>query len=132
MRSAKNLKAGSLCRYIPVLKSHDERICPVRWLSNLLVSKPYSSESKLFDTKDCMALTYCVFARQLKILVKRAKLVGDYSSHSLRRGGATFLSSSGCSVVEVKDRGGWKSDCLFKYICPPLSQKVNIDRKFVS
>ena len=131
VRSAKNLKSGKKCRFIPVLKSIDKEICPVVWLSDLMSKNPKSAEDNLFESKECKSLTYSVFARQFKMLVIRAGLKGDFASHSLRRGGATYMSNKGCSVAEVKDRGGWKSDCVYKYICPPLSHRIDVDVKFV-
>lgn len=35
-----------------------------------------------------------------------------YTGHSFRRTGATLLSNSGASLVEVKNLGGWKSDAV--------------------
>ena len=131
VRSAKNLKSGGKCWYIPVLKSSDDRICPVTWLTNLLACGTKSPAETLFSIREIPNLPYSVFARQLKVLVNRAGLKGDFASHSLRRGGASYMSSKGCSVSEVKDRGGWKSDCVYRYICPPLEQRVRVDRKFI-
>lgn len=46
------------------------------------------------------------------------------TSHSFRRGGASFLASVGIPLNQIKIRGGWKSDCVKKYICEPLSVHV--------
>eukprot|EP01038_Epipyxis_sp_PR26KG_P015728 gene15728-21291_t len=36
----------------------------------------------------------------------------EYSSHAMRRTAATLLADSGCSVMELKAAGGWKSDSI--------------------
>lgn len=42
----------------------------------------------------------------------------DYGTHSLRRGGATWLILSGVPLPVVKALGDWKSDAIMKYIKP--------------
>ena len=69
-----------------------------------------------------------MFAKRFKEIVVRAGVVGDFASHSLRKGGATFMSMSGCSVPEIRARGGWKSDCVDRYIKHPLSHKFEVDK----
>ena len=41
------------------------------------------------------------------------------------------MSMSGCSVAEVKEKGRWKSDSVFKYIRQPLSHMVHVEEKVV-
>ena len=84
------------------------------------------NEDYLFSTSTIPFLTYSVFSKCLNSLVG---LVGDFSSHSLRKGGATFMSMLNCSVMEIKSRGLWKSDCVYKYILPTLSAKKATDMK---
>ena len=49
-----------------------------------------------------------------------------YSTHSLRRSGATHLLASGVPVELIKIIGDWKSDCIFKYLTPNPSTKLNL------
>ena len=129
VRSAKNLKAKEKNLYIPVVRSSDKTICAVAWLEKLVTKYPGGENTPLFALKAGEKLTYKTFSDTFKALVKRANLVGDFASHSLRRGGATYMSMKGCSVTEVRDRGGWKSDCVYKYICQPIQHRVKVDRK---
>ena len=131
VRSAKNLKAGEKKMYIPVLESPDSRICPVHWLRELFVTYEKGPGELLFSTKGVPVLTYSTFSRHFRWLVSRAGLQGNFASHSLRRGGASYMSMKGCNVSEVKERGGWRSECVYRYICPPLKHKIAVDRKFV-
>ena len=53
----------------------------------------------------------------------------DYSSHSLRRSGATHLLSAGVPIEVIKILGDWKSDCVFKYLKPNPSSKLEMVNK---
>ena len=83
----------------------------------------------LFALNSVQMLTYNAFSKKFKTLILRAGLEGDFASHSLRRGGATFVSMLECPVSQIKDRGGWKSDCVYRYIKPPLHSKIRAERK---
>ena len=128
IRSSKTSKVSGEVVYLPVVLGSEPKICPVRWLKKLLVKFPNKSDALLFSTPKCEGLSYGMFSNRFRKLVERAKLVGDFASHSLRKGGATFMSMSGCGVSEVKARGGWKSDCVYRYIKPPLSHEVKLDK----
>ena len=42
--------------------------------------------------------------------------VSQYSSHSFRRGGASFMHSVGMSMEQIRFMGDWRSDCFRRYI----------------
>lgn len=65
-------------------------------------------------------LPYSMFSRVFSLLRKEALISGNYSSHSLRRGGATFMSNKGMSLHDIKAKGLWKSDAVNRYIVPSL------------
>ena len=44
-----------------------------------------------------------------------------YSSHSFRRGGASFAYQSGILVELIKALGDWRSDAVLMYLTMPLS-----------
>lgn len=53
----------------------------------------------------------------LKSLLRKAGYAADkYSTHSLRRGGATDLKRRGVDDSVIKAMGGWKSNAVFAYI----------------
>ena len=78
----------------------------------------------IFAFSSFPGVTYVKFAKKFKELTTRAGLVGDFASHSLRRGGATFMSMLERPLDQIKARGLWRSDCVFRYIKPPLSAKL--------
>ena len=51
------------------------------------------------------------------------------SSHSLRRGGCTFLSLSGVTLKELRSSGDWMSDAIFEYTKTPLPTGIVNDMR---
>ena len=49
-----------------------------------------------------------------------------YSTHSLRRSGATYLFNKGIPVETIKILGDWKSDCVFTYLKPYTQDKLKL------
>ena len=47
-----------------------------------------------------------------------------FSTHSLRRGGATFLHMTGIPLQEIMTIGDWTSATVFKYFQLPLSHRI--------
>lgn len=84
-------------------------------------------------------LAYCSSEGKLHVLHKRTVLsklksilgnIGlnptEYGTHSLRRGGATWLLLCGVSVPIIKTLGDWKTDCVFKYLKPDTLSKLRL------
>ena len=88
----------------------------------------------LFSSPACDVLTYSMFSKGFKKLLIRAGIHGNFASHSLRRGGGggTFMSMINCPLSQIRARGRWKSDCVYRYIKPPLNSKIVADKKVAS
>jgi hypothetical protein len=70
-------------------------------------------------------LTQDVLRRRLQDLVKKIGLpVKDFGTHSLRRGGATWLMSCGVPLHTIKSIGDWQSDCVQRYLKPSINDKL--------
>jgi hypothetical protein len=68
-----------------------------------------------------------VVRRRLQCVMKSVGLdCSEFSTHSLRRGGATWLLSTGVPVQTIKVLGDWKSDSVFKYLTPSPSQRLSM------
>ena len=94
-------------------------------MPSLLVEKtfkiiPRPVNSPLFVLKNGKGLSYSEFNSEFKNLIKKSKIQGNFASHSLRRGGTTTLFNVRAPIAYVKDRGQWKSSCVFKYITPHI------------
>ena len=38
------------------------------------------------------------------------------------------MSMLNCPVSQIRARGRWKSDCVYRYIKPPLGSKIRADK----
>lgn len=52
--------------------------------------------------------------------------LGQFSAHSLRRGGATAAANGGVSLEAIKAHGRWKSDAVNAYIWPAPAVRMRI------
>lgn len=104
-------------------------LCPTTALTSFLgrtVQTPISAPIFSVSTPsgDTVSLTQTQFRRKLLQVAQKAGLSqGDYNTHSLRRGGATWLLSRGTSLAMVKAIGDWSSDAVFAYLKPTTDMK---------
>jgi hypothetical protein len=62
------------------------------------------------------ALTHNALVKGIKLFIQYIGLdASRYSSHSLRRGGATFAFLSGIPAELIKAQGDWRSDAYQRY-----------------
>lgn len=126
IRSSKT-KSSGMVHIIPIAELSKPKLCAVYWLKRWVYSHNHKPNEPLFTTPG--GFTYSKFSLALSQLVKASGIRSNLSSHSFRRGGATFLSSIGCPLSVIKERGGWASEAVFKYICEPTYVKMARDSK---
>ena len=125
--SSKTNQYGTYTCDIPVSKVPDKRLCVSHWLR--LFRKESGCVSQFVFRQDGVRLSYTVFLKTLKALALRARIdVPNLGSHSFRRGGAAFLASLGMPLASIKDRGNWRSSCVFRYLQEPFEAKVSGDK----
>ena len=112
---------GRIAR-IPLGRQSTSNICPVRALLRYLKITPVSM-SQLFCLEDGKPVTTSFLGCALKSCILACNLNSEqYTTHSLRIGGATHAYQSGMSPVQIKRLGRWQSDAYLKYIrIPTLS-----------
>ena len=133
LNKTKTIQYGERSLEIPFSYAHDSIFCVATYVKRLIVSLRLHSTDYLFQYKTGsrrVPQTYGVFSAQLKALSSRVGLK-DISSHSLRRGGASFLFSIGFTLVEIKSRGDWRSLAVLLYLTDSLERKVSKDRTVV-
>lgn len=95
---------------------------------------PRASSDFLFSSVKILLISYALFYKVFKKLCLSAGIEGRFGSHSLRRGGASFMSGVGVPLAEIKDRGMWSSSWIFDYISPSEVQSrrsdSNVAKKF--
>ena len=105
-------------------------ICPVYWLGKMFTRYPRSRNAYLFSTSKVRCISYQIFNAALKSLTLKARLKGNFATHSLRRSGTTTLHQKGAPLPYIRERGQWASDCIYKYIKPSVLSKIKNDKKF--
>lgn len=130
--SSKTHSSAEAPARIPINSMGSNEICVVHYLKKLFRYYPASLSAPLFSSPKCSSLSYNVFSSKLAYLLKASGCVGNYSSHSLRRGGATSMAELGFSLSDIKNRGHWKSTCVNRYVKPSLSHAIIQDSKWVN
>ena len=130
VRSSKTRKSFQKPQVIPLVEASKKELCPVSHLKKLFRIKEIGQNDPVFYTKDKSGITYAQFHNVFNELISRAGIRGDFATHSLRRGGATFMSTIKCSVQEICTRSNWPSDCVYEYLAPQLEEDLGVDWKF--
>ena len=114
----KTIQHRERCLFIPI-HAHKESIFDLKHYLLLLFKKVGTNNGdEAFTYLHCgkkKVLSYSLFQSLLKNLTKSMG-IENISSHSLRRSGASFLFSIGQSLVNIKQRGDWKSLSVLLYL----------------
>lgn len=117
LRSSKTIQFSERVVHIPVISSPISVLCPVFWLKTYLrLTGIKSGTLFMLPGKRLKKYTYSMYSKKLSFYVKKIGLSGQFSSHSLRRGSATFLSRFGLPLHNIKAYGGWKSLSVLLYL----------------
>ena len=118
---------------IPVTKVKNEGLCAVYWARRHFEECPAPLDAQAFRIPRAghsVPLPYNFYSSVLRLACGAVGLPpGDFSSHSLRRGGATFLRLCGASMEEIKERGDWKSDCVRQYLKASVVERLTRDMR---
>lgn len=105
---------------VPVYRSRSSHLCPVKAMQRMLSKISVSPEDPLFSYRKNGCLYYLspgLFNKTLKQVGESAGISSDcLSTHSFRRGGATFAASAGVTTEQLKSQGNWRSDCFMRYV----------------
>ena len=103
VNSSKTKQKGSAHK-IPLSRAEDLSICPVFWLEKIINRYPGVESDFLFSTCNITHITYSTFNKSSKRLTSNSKIKGNFSSHSLRRGGTTAMRAAVVSLSHIKER----------------------------
>lgn len=129
IRSSKTIQYHERELNIPVIASPGSLLCPVFWLKRYFSRVKVPPHAPLFISPGSLSpLTYKSFSTRLKSVLAAAKLSGNYSSHSLRRGAATFLSRIGLPLHDIKTAGDWRSLSVLLYLSGDIKSRLIKDK----
>ena len=128
LKWSKTNQFGDRQHFVPLLAMQGSVLCPVKAFKRLISMTPGKSDGPLFvlfKEGRVSPLTYNVLQNRLKCLISATGRAGDaYSSHSLRRGGATFAAAAGVPRHYIQQVGDWKSDAVDQYLHNSLQSRV--------
>lgn len=117
IRSSKTIQFSERTLKIPVVSSPGSLLCPVRWLKKYLSLVNVPHGGPLFiNPRTRRPLTYGAFTKRLKTAIAVSNIKGHFTSHSLRRGCATYLSRLGLPLQDIKTYGDWRSLSVLLYL----------------
>ena len=102
---------------IPIPSNEDPCLDLYRHMTLLLETVEAPPDAPAFTYGQGKFIGYNQFTSRLKSVLRKAGLNPDlFSGHSFRRGGASFLFSSGASQLMVQVLGGWSSLVYTRYL----------------
>ena len=115
---------------IPLPRIPGSPLCPVTALEEYLASAQVPPRSPLFVCNE-WGVNRPILAHQYNAFIKALlSAIGlnsaNYSSHSFRRGGATFAFSHEAPTAFIKAQGDWKSDAYLVYLTLSTENKFKI------
>ena len=117
---------------IPIPRIPNSPLCPVSALEHYFLQVPVSISPCLpFFTfvqgNQLHPLTYSLFVKLLRTKLSALGLQPElYSSHSFRRGGASFAFALHLPGELIQLQGDWKSDAYLHYLDKPLTQRLKV------
>ena len=124
----KTLQAGEDIFTLPIAAVPDSVIDPVASYKQLVERFPVPNDFPAFsysDGNNIHILTQNDYVQLLKNSLQKLNIPSQaYSSHSVRRGGASLMHQAQVPVSLIKHQGTWKSDCYQKYLCFNHDQKL--------
>ncbi len=132
IRRTKTIQFQQRVLRIPVASCNDTQLCAVYWTKRHFHELPAKPQDPAFRLPalgvGSTPLTYRIYQDTLKCFAEEAGLDPLLvSSHSLRRGGCTYLAMCGASLEELRVRGDWSSEAIFAYLQTPLTMRIASD-----
>ena len=111
---------------IPIPSNDDPCLDLYRHIVLLMETVQAPPDAPAFTYGQGRFVMYTQFTSRLKQILRKAGLNPDlFSGHSFRRGGASFLFSSGASQLMVQVLGGWSSLVYTRYLFMNESDRLD-------
>lgn len=130
----KTRQSGGDPLVVPLAPIPGSKLCPVSAYINMIKSVPASCLSPAFILPSSTGLgPHPVLYDRFHIVLREfVSVLGldprNYSSHSFRRGGASFAFSVGVPGELIQRHGDWRSDAYKLYLDTTVSQRLLVSR----
>ncbi|CAG2216422.1 unnamed protein product [Mytilus edulis] len=134
-RWSKTIQFGERVLEIPIVKNLSSPLCAFSAFKAMCLRFPASASSPAFlvlSGRKTKPVSYNMLQSFLKNIVEKIGLdPTKYSSHSFRRGGATWAFQCGVSSELIQLQGDWKSDAYKLYLRYGLDDKMQVSSKMM-
>lgn len=114
---SKTIQFGSRDLVLPIPGNKDPSLDPVRHMQELFNRVQAAPAAPAFTYGPGCFINYTKFTTRLKeLLTKAGYTASNFSGHSFRRGGASFLHACGGTSLMVQAAGDWSSSCFTRYL----------------
>ena len=128
LKWSKTNQFGERQHFVPLVAMPQSVLCPVEAFKLHVKTVPQHPKGALFCRLvkgKLLPMTYRYFQDKFKKLIaSTGRNPAAYSSHSLRRGGATFAAAAGVPRHIIQQVGDWKSDAVDRYLHNHLQSRV--------
>ena len=129
---SKTIQFGERKLRIPISCISDSVLCPVSAFKHMTEIVPAPKDAPAFCKRvkeKIFPITYGEFQTKLRHLIQlTGRNSSVYSTHSFRRGGATFAFDSNVSTELIQLHGDWRSDAYKKYLEFSLEKKLLVSK----
>ena len=117
---------------IPLVNILGSILCPVNAYIRMCKVIPTPDDSPAFVLRKqyrLVPVTYPQFLGKLRYIINKTGRVSElYSSHSFRRGGATFVFHSHTPSELIQSHGDWENDANKVYLEFSIADKISVAR----
>ena len=107
----KTIQFGGRKLITSLIPINESNLCPILAYESMCEKVNVKGDAPLFSLPSNKFINYSSYQRKMKELISKLNLdPSEYSSHSLRRGGASFAFESGVQADLIQHHGDWKSD----------------------
>ena len=135
-RWSKTIQFGERSLQIPLVKNRHSFLCPFSAYISMCnqFSVPDTSPAFVVSKKGILTpVTYNMFNSFLKdCIIKIGLDPNKFSTHSFRRGGATWAFKCGVPSDLIQLQGDWKSSAYKLYLRYGLNEKLSVANKMTS
>ena len=132
-RWTKTIQFGQRSLQIPLIPISGSCLCPVAAYSNMVKLVPASPQVPAFSLphkNTVRPVTYEDYMKALRLVIQNVGLdPSRYSTHSFRRGGATFAFKANVPGELIKTQGDWLSEAYLKYLDLSLDNRYQVAEK---